>query len=102
MSALRPKADIRQRIEHVCLVPLADIVGLNRNHDLALPPWLIAGPIEHSASSPRTAINAFPTFRPGGKAIIRLLGIAGRADQGDEHERHGSIGRRCKTKSATE
>src|SRR6476646_6911630 len=26
MSALSPKVDIRQRIEHVCLVPLADIV----------------------------------------------------------------------------
>ena len=26
MSALPPKADIRQRIEHVCFVPLADIV----------------------------------------------------------------------------
>jgi hypothetical protein len=25
MSALPPKADIRQRIEHVCFVPLADI-----------------------------------------------------------------------------
>ena len=27
MSALPPKADIRQRIEHVCLVPEADIAG---------------------------------------------------------------------------
>jgi hypothetical protein len=26
MSALPPEADIRQRIEHVCFVPLADIV----------------------------------------------------------------------------
>ena len=25
MSALPPKADIRQRIEHVCFVPLADL-----------------------------------------------------------------------------
>ena len=25
MSALPPKADIRQRIEHVCFVPIADI-----------------------------------------------------------------------------
>ena len=25
MSALPPRADIRQRIEHVCLVPIADI-----------------------------------------------------------------------------
>jgi hypothetical protein len=25
MSALPPKADIRQRIEHVCFVPLTDI-----------------------------------------------------------------------------
>jgi hypothetical protein len=25
MSALPPKADIHQRIEHVCFVPLADI-----------------------------------------------------------------------------
>ena len=27
MSALPPKADIRQRIEHVCFVPIADIVS---------------------------------------------------------------------------
>jgi len=26
MSALPPKADIRQRIEHVCFVPKADIL----------------------------------------------------------------------------
>jgi hypothetical protein len=25
MSALPPKADVRQRIEHVCFVPIADI-----------------------------------------------------------------------------
>jgi len=25
MSGLLPKADIRQRIEHVCFVPLADV-----------------------------------------------------------------------------
>jgi hypothetical protein len=25
MSAFNPKADIRQRIEHVCFVPIADI-----------------------------------------------------------------------------
>ena len=28
MSALPPKADIRQRIEHVCFVPIADIGSL--------------------------------------------------------------------------
>jgi hypothetical protein len=28
MSALPPKADIRQRIEHVCFVPIADMLGL--------------------------------------------------------------------------
>jgi hypothetical protein len=27
MSALPPKADIRQRIEHVCFVPKADLAG---------------------------------------------------------------------------
>jgi hypothetical protein len=27
MSALPPEADIRQRIEHVCFVPIADIVS---------------------------------------------------------------------------
>jgi hypothetical protein len=27
MSALPPKADIRQRIDHVCFVPIADILG---------------------------------------------------------------------------
>jgi hypothetical protein len=30
MAALPPKADIRQRIEHVCLVPLADISPTER------------------------------------------------------------------------
>jgi hypothetical protein len=27
MSGLLPKADIRQRIEHVCFVPIADILS---------------------------------------------------------------------------
>ncbi len=27
MSALPPKADIRQRIEHVCFVPIADVTS---------------------------------------------------------------------------
>ena len=27
MSALPPEADIRQRIEHVCFVPIADMLG---------------------------------------------------------------------------
>jgi hypothetical protein len=31
MSGLLPKADICQRIEHVCLVPSADIDGLSPN-----------------------------------------------------------------------
>jgi len=30
MSALPPKADIRQRIEHVCFVPIADISPQSR------------------------------------------------------------------------
>ena len=30
MSALPPKADIRQRIEHVCFVPLAEIFAVER------------------------------------------------------------------------
>jgi hypothetical protein len=29
MSALPPKADIRQRIEHVCFVPQADVAPRN-------------------------------------------------------------------------
>ena len=28
MSGLLPKADMRQRIEHVCLVPIADLANL--------------------------------------------------------------------------
>jgi len=28
MSGLLPKADIRQRIEHVCFVPIRTLVGL--------------------------------------------------------------------------
>jgi hypothetical protein len=35
MSALPPKADIRQRIEHVCFVPIADIEWLGL-HNLLL------------------------------------------------------------------
>jgi hypothetical protein len=35
MSALPPKADIRQRIEHVCFVPKADIN--------AFPVWQLVG-----------------------------------------------------------
>jgi hypothetical protein len=31
MSVLPPKADIRQRIEHVCFVPIADIDALASN-----------------------------------------------------------------------
>ena len=31
MSALLPNADIRQRIEHVCFVPLADIATSSRD-----------------------------------------------------------------------
>jgi hypothetical protein len=31
MSAFNPKADSRQRIEHVCLVPKADIVASRRH-----------------------------------------------------------------------
>ena len=30
MSALPPKADIRQRIEHVCFVPIADMCDSQR------------------------------------------------------------------------
>ena len=29
MSALPPKVDIRQRIEHICFVPIADIKRLS-------------------------------------------------------------------------
>jgi hypothetical protein len=36
LSALPPKADIRQRIDHVCFVPLADIAITSRGSDLAL------------------------------------------------------------------
>jgi hypothetical protein len=35
MSALPPKADIRQRIEHVCYVPKADINALASNSSSA-------------------------------------------------------------------
>jgi hypothetical protein len=35
MSGLLPKADIRQRIEHVCFVPLADICGSREMVELA-------------------------------------------------------------------
>jgi hypothetical protein len=34
MSGLLPKADIRQRIEHVCFVPIADIQAVVRHDGL--------------------------------------------------------------------
>jgi hypothetical protein len=37
MSALPPKADIRQRIEHVCFVPLTDILAMKTNAAEGLP-----------------------------------------------------------------
>jgi hypothetical protein len=36
MTALRPKADIRQRIEHVCFVPKEDIRPRQRHHTAPL------------------------------------------------------------------
>ena len=38
MSALPPKADIRQRIEHVCFVPLADMGAYQETRMPALRP----------------------------------------------------------------
>jgi hypothetical protein len=37
MSALSPKADIRQRVEHVCFVPIADL--RSRGDNLPLAAW---------------------------------------------------------------
>jgi hypothetical protein len=36
MSALPPKADIRQRIEHVCFVPQADILRCNKERHYSI------------------------------------------------------------------
>ena len=54
MSALPPEADIRQRIEHVCFVPIADI-----NHHLfsavviaLIRLFQFGGPVEIRPSTP--------------------------------------------------
>ena len=39
MSALPPKADIRQRIEHVCFVPVADIIHRHELRYNAITLW---------------------------------------------------------------
>jgi hypothetical protein len=57
MSALPPKADIRQRIEHVCFVPKADI-GLW----CFLPPFLSAG--RFSIFEARPTLVAWASLQP--------------------------------------
>ena len=32
MSALPPKADFRQRIEHVCFVPISEVLDVTRDY----------------------------------------------------------------------
>jgi hypothetical protein len=43
MSAYPPKADIRQRLEHVCLVPIADIAASDTTVRLPKPFYRSSG-----------------------------------------------------------
>ena len=64
MSALPPEADIRQRIEHVCFVPLADIRLISSNRA-----WI---PVPPPASDEGAAGGSYPSGR------LNLSGLGNR------------------------
>jgi len=74
MSALPPTADIRQRIEHVCFVPLADI--------LTSPHQVRVGPPRHLTVSLALAAMAasspcFKAFRKSGYCAFHRHKVEG-------------------------
>jgi hypothetical protein len=61
MSALPPKADIRQRIEHVCFVPIADIERQAQTL-LRRPSWEQSHSVTNFGASSATCFQASQDF----------------------------------------
>ena len=83
MSALPPKADIRQRIEHVCFVPCVDGSGL-ASQNFTSQPWSVQPCVRPVDAPPnRGSINSahihgthVPVEEPS-TALIAAIGFEG-------------------------
>jgi len=72
MSALPPKADIRQRIEHVCFVPEADVTPIGPRAAHQHPQAAIRSQHRRAARDDRTAVLVCDSTRPRATSIAGM------------------------------